>query len=51
MTLSDCAAECREVRCAAAGGDRCAFAIKLKAKGSPALDWSALEGEWKALDK
>ncbi len=51
MTLTGQAAECREVRCAAAGGDRCAFAIKLKAKGSPALDWSALEAEWKALDK
>ncbi len=50
LSLSGQAAECREVRCAAAGDPYCAFAVKLKAKGSPALDWAAYEDEWRALD-
>jgi len=50
-SLSGQAAEGREVKCASKGDAYCAFAVKLKAKGSPALDWSALESEWRALDK
>jgi predicted hydrocarbon binding protein len=50
LSLTGQAAECREVRCAAMGNDYCAFAVKLKAKGSPALDWAPLEAEWRALD-
>ncbi len=50
LSLSGQAAEGREVRCASMGDDYCAFAVKTKAKGSPALDWSAIENEWRALD-
>jgi predicted hydrocarbon binding protein len=50
LSLSGQAAECREVKCVAAGDPYCAFAVKLKAKGSPALDWAEHEDEWRALD-
>ncbi|MBN2224705.1 MAG: 4-vinyl reductase [Deltaproteobacteria bacterium] len=49
-TLTGQSAECREVKCAAAGDDYCAFAVKIKPKGSPALDWSEIADEWRALD-
>jgi predicted hydrocarbon binding protein len=49
-TLIGHAAEGREVKCASAGDDYCVFAVKTRAKGSPPLDWSALEDEWRALD-
>ncbi len=51
LSLTGQSAECREVKCAAAGDDYCAFAVKVKAKGAPALDWTGLEKEWRALDK
>ena len=44
------AAEAREVKCTAKGDDCCAFAVKLKEKGAPPLDWKALESEWQALE-
>jgi predicted hydrocarbon binding protein len=50
LSLTGKAAEGREVRCASMGDGYCAFAVKTKEKGSPALDWSAIENEWRALD-
>jgi predicted hydrocarbon binding protein len=50
LALTGQSAECREVKCAAAGDAYCAFAVKVKAKGSPALDWAALKEEWRVLD-
>lgn len=49
-SLTGQAAEGREVKCSAAGDAYCAFAVKLKPKGAPALDWAEIAGEWKALD-
>jgi predicted hydrocarbon binding protein len=49
--LTNQSAECREVKCAAAGDDYCAFAVKIKEKTAAALDWQELAPEWKALDK
>lgn len=51
LALNGQVAECREVGCVAAGHPHCAFAVKLKDKGSPPIDWAELEGEWAALDK
>jgi len=48
-TLAGQSAESREVKCQAKGDDYCAFAVKIKAKGAPPLDWKELEGEWQAL--
>jgi predicted hydrocarbon binding protein len=50
LALNGQVAECHEVRCAATGSPHCAFAVKLKEKGSPPIDWAELEGEWAALD-
>ncbi|MCK5055920.1 MAG: 4-vinyl reductase [Candidatus Aminicenantes bacterium] len=47
--LAGQSAESREVKCQAKGDDCCAFAIKIKAKGAPPLDWKELEAEWQAL--
>ncbi len=44
------AAEVREVRCTAKGDDYCAFAVKIKDKNAPPLDWKELEAEWQAID-
>ncbi|MCX6583020.1 MAG: 4-vinyl reductase [Candidatus Aminicenantes bacterium] len=45
------AAEAREVKCSAKGDAYCAFAVKIKDKGTPPLDWKELEAEWQAIDK
>lgn len=47
--LGGAAAEAREVKCTAKGDAQCAFAIKIKDKGAPALDWKELAAEWQAL--
>ena len=47
--LGGLAAETREVKCAAKGDDHCAFAIKIKDKDAPHLDWKELESEWQAI--
>ncbi len=49
-TLGGKGAEGREVRCEAKGDDYCAFAVKIKDKNSPHLDWNELEAEWQAID-
>lgn len=49
-SLDGHAAEAREVKCTAKGDDYCGFAIKLKKKGTPPLDWKELEAEWQAID-
>ncbi len=46
--LAGQSAEAREVKCTAEGDDCCAFAVKLKDKGAPPLDWKELEAEWQA---
>ncbi len=50
LALTGQVAECHEVRCVAMGHPHCAFAVKLKEKGSPPIDRAELEGEWAALD-
>jgi predicted hydrocarbon binding protein len=50
LSLSGQTAEGREVKCASMGDTYCAFAVKLKPRGSTALDWAALEAEWRVLD-
>lgn len=48
-TLGGVTAETREVKCTAKGDDCCAFAIKIKDKGAPPLDWKIMEAEWQAI--
>jgi hypothetical protein len=48
--LAGQSAEVREVKCSAKGDGYCAFAIKMKDKGAPPLDWKELEAEWRAID-
>ncbi|MDQ1349835.1 MAG: hypothetical protein QG657_136 [Acidobacteriota bacterium] len=50
-TLAGQGAEAREVKCSAKGDAYCAFAVKIKDKGTPPLDWKELEAEWQAIDK
>lgn len=50
-TLGGQGAEAREVKCSAKGDAYCAFAVKIKDKGTPPLDWKELEAEWQAIDK
>lgn len=47
--LDGLAAEAREVKCKAKGDDCCTFAIKIKDKDAPPLDWKDLAGEWQAI--
>ena len=42
--------ETREVHCRAMGDPYCAFAHKMKENKKDILDWTELEGSWKALD-
>ncbi len=49
-TLGGLAAETREVKCTAKGDDYCAFALKIKDKDAPPLDWKELEAEWQAIE-
>jgi predicted hydrocarbon binding protein len=48
--LGEQAAEVREVRCTGKSDDYCAFAVKIKDKNAPPLDWKELEAEWQAMD-
>lgn len=48
-TLGGQAAEAREVKCTAKGDAYCGFAIKIKDKGAPPLDWKELTPEWEAI--
>ncbi len=50
-TLGGQVVEAREVKCSAKGDAYCAFAVKIKDKGTSPLDWKELEAEWQAIDK